>query len=354
MKIAHEFAGYSLSEADLIRRGISKKDRDYREKERIQFLKKCIKKGHSKALSERIYDLIVKFADYGFNRSHSVAYSMVAYQMAFLKANYFPIFMAVLMTSVIGNEGLTIDYIFEVKKRGVTIIPPDIHRSTDQYQYVDQGILMPILAVKGIGKSAYEKFILERHKGAFKDFLDFKNRMKKVISEKNIEMLIHAGALDQFQINRHTMILNKSIEHAGYESYITDFVMQEASEYSFSELSAFEKEALGFNLVYHPLIQYEQDIKKQKLKALSIFEKVLEADVVAYIKKIKTIKTKQGHPMAFLLLDDGETQVEATLFSDLYKSMSKYLTNDVQVFKMRVNEYRNQKTLVVVSIRPIR
>ena len=354
MRIAHEFAGYTLAEADLLRRGISKKDLKTLEDERIRFLKKCEQVGHDPLLSEKIYDLIVKFADYGFNRSHSVAYALVAYQMAYLKANYFPIFMAILMSSVVGNEGLTMDYILEVKRQGIQILQPDINKSTDIYQYENGAIRIPILAIKGIGKSTYDKFIEERNKGDFVDFLNFKSRMSNLISEKNIEMMIHAGALDGFGINHQTMILNKSIEYAGYASYITDFVMIESKEFSFAELIQFEKEALGFNLIYHPMIQFAEQIKKQGLKDLTIFDHVNEAEVVAYIKKMKTIKTKQGKPMAFIELDDGQTQREATIFTDTYQQVTKYLTNDVQVFKMRVNEYRKEKTLVLISIRPIK
>lgn len=353
MRIAHEFAGYTLAEADLLRRGISKKDRDYMENERIRFIKKCQKMGHDDILSKGIYDLIVKFADYGFNRSHSVAYAMVAYQMAYLKANYFPIFMSVLMSSVVGNDELTTNYVVEVKKQGIQIFPPDVQKSTDKYTYENGVIRMPILAIKGIGLSTYTKFDEERKNGRFIDYLDFKKRVNKLFSERIIESFIHAGALDSFNLNRHTMMLNKSIEFAGYEKFIDDFVMQKAEELPFSELSQLEKDALGFNLVYHPLMAYAEEIKKQKLNSLEIFKTANEAEVIAYIKKIKTIQTKQGKPMAFIELDDGVSQMEATLFSDVYKRYLNCLTNDVQVFKMRVNEFRNEKTFVVVSIRKL-
>ena len=353
MRIAHEFAGYTLAEADLLRRGISKKDREYMENERIRFQNRCMEKGYDQNVSSNIYDLIVKFADYGFNRSHSVAYAMVAYQMAYLKANYFPIFMSVLMTSVIGNEGLTIDYISEVKKQGIIIESPDVNISHDRYQVMNDKIYMPILSIKGIGKSTYEKFEQERLKEPFKDFLDFKRRMKKIMNEKNIEMLIHAGACDGFNMNHQTMMNHKSMEDVGYETYITDFVVKSDKEYSFLELATYEKEALGYNLKYLPMNAYQEEFKKQNLNNLSIFKTQNEAEVLAYIKKIKTIKTKQGKPMAFLTLDDGNTEAEATIFSDTYQKMLNYLTNDVQVFKMRVNDYRQEKSLVIISIRKI-
>ena len=166
-------------------------------------------------------------------------------------------------------------------------------------------------------------------------------------------MLIHAGACDGFDMNHQTMINNKNMDDAGYESYITDFVIKTSAEYSFLELATFEKEALGFNIQYLPTNAYKHEVIKQNLSNLSVFDTKSEAEVLAYIKKIKTIKTKQGKPMAFIELDDGNIQVEATIFSDTYQKMLKYLTNDVQVFKMRVNDYRQEKSFVIVSIRKI-
>ena len=263
MRIAHEFAGYTLAEADLLRRGISKKDKDILENERIRFVDKCQKKGYSSEDAKTIYDLIVKFADYGFNRSHSVAYALVAYQMAYLKANYFAIFMTILLSSVTGNESLTKDYMTELRKNNIKVLPPDINLSTHQYVFSNGNVICPLLAIKSIGRQALIKILENRNEqGSFKDYQDFKRRMKKEINDKNVEMLIHAGALNAFGLTHHTMISSKQIDQAGYELYVTDFTMPNLPEYSFSELADFEKEALGYNLVYHPMAMYENEIMK--------------------------------------------------------------------------------------------
>lgn len=351
MRIAHEFAGYTMAQADLLRRGISKKDKDILETERARFIEKCGQKGYNEEVSISIYDLIVKFADYGFNRSHSVAYALVAYQMAYLKANYFAMFMTILLSSVTGNESLTLDYIQELRRHHITVLPPDINRSTDQYHYIEGRVILPLLAVKSIGRSTLQKIIENRTlEGPFKDYQDFKRRMKKEINDKNVEMLIHAGALDHFGLNHQTMNEAKRIDQAGYELYIQDFQIKDYPEYSISELREFEKEALGFNLKYHPLSGYESLIKTYQLSTWRDLDDLSDGLLFARIAKKKVIKTKQGKPMAFLLLSDGITEKEATIFSDAYEKWMKYLDQDVLVFKLKVNSYKEQTSYVIDRI----
>jgi len=355
MRIAHEFAGYTLAEADLLRRGISKKDIQILEKERLRFVERCVKKGYPKETGILLYDYIVKFADYGFNRSHSVAYAMVAYQMAYLKANYFSIFMTILLSSVTGNEGLTSDYLNEIKRKHLRISPPNINLSTDQYIILDDTIYLPLLAIKSIGKHTVKNIMEEREiHGPYKDYPSLKRRLKKEINEKNLEMLIHSGALDFLNLNHQTMIFHKGMDDAGYEQYITDFKLQEMEEYNFSELAQYEIEALGFNMTYHPLNVYQDYIEKHHLQTISDVPHLDQAVVVAYIRKIKKIKTKQGHPMAFVELDDGISMIEATLFNQTFKTYEAQLTSDIQLFKLKKNTYKNQVTYVIDDIKYIK
>jgi DNA polymerase III subunit alpha len=354
MRIASEFAGYTLAEADLLRRGISKKDKNILEEERKRFTQKCHAKGYTKDLAEQIYDYIVKFADYGFNRSHSVAYAMVAYQMAYLKANYFSIFMTILLSSVTGNEGLTSDYLNEVRRRNIKILPPDINLSTDHYVTIEGKIYLPLLAIKSIGRLTVTKIMEERQThGLYQDFLSLKLRLKKEINEKNLEMLIHSGALDQLGMNHQTMMNSIKMSDAGYEQYITDYQVKTYEEFNFSELVAYEKEALGFNITYHPLQVYQALIQKHQLKTLFDFETIHEGIVLAYIKKMKKIKTKQGKPMAFLLLDDGASELEVTLFSESFLKYESMLSDQVMMFKIRANTFNDKKTFVLEAIKTI-
>ena len=351
MRIAHEFAGYTLAEADLLRRGISKKDKAILDAERLRFIEKCEQKGYTDQDANNIYDLIVKFADYGFNRSHSVAYALVAYQMAYLKANHFLVFMSILISSVTGNESLTMDYMTEIKRHGYEVKPPHINLSTDKYIIENDSLLMPLHAVKSIGRVALQKIMENREQqGPFKDYQDFKRRMKKEINDKNVEMLIHASALDSFGLTHQTMNDSKQIDQAGYELYVTDFTLQLKPEYSLSDLQSFEKEALGFNLVYHPMAIYKDIIQRFKLKNLNDIKTGQTGYVLALVKKKKTIKTKQGKTMAFIELDDGVTQLEATLFSEVYQLYEKHIDIDVFVFKLSLNLYKGQSSFVVDQI----
>ncbi|MFU8793611.1 MAG: DNA polymerase III subunit alpha [Acholeplasmataceae bacterium] len=349
MKIAQVFAGYTLAQADLLRRGISKKDHDILEKERANFIKSAVLINRDQARADTIYQYIVRFADYGFNRSHSVAYGMIAYQMAYLKANHFDIFMVALLNSIIGNESLTQDYYQELKNNHVMLLPPDINASTDQYLYTQKGILMPLLSVKSIGRPTVSKILEVRKEGLFKDFLDFKLRIKKEINERNIEMLIHSGALDTFGLNHKTMIENKDIDFAGYELYVKDFKLRNYKDYDIILKGEFEKEALGFNLVYHLLSAYEKEIEKQHLKTIK--EALLSdqaIDVIGYIKKIKKINTKSGKDMAFITIDDGNDTLDITLFHETLRRFETLFSKDVMVFNIRKNMF-NQKTTFVLN-----
>lgn len=350
MKIASEYAGYTLAEADLLRRGIGKKDKDILESERLRFIEKSKRQGYLAEDAETIYDLIVKFADYGFNRSHSVAYALVAYQMAYLKANYFPIFMSTLLSSVTGNEGLTRDYIIEMRQHGVSVLPPDINRSTDQYIYENNHVFMPLLAIKSIGRQAMQKIMAERELGPFVNFQNLKGRLKKDINEKNLEMLIDSGALDQMNLSHRSMIQYKDLSHAGYEQFITDFTMEDLPEFSFQELSKREKEALGMNIKYHPLVMHADYIQKHHLYSLSHIQSLEQGYVLAQRKQMKTIKTKNGDMMAFVELDDGITQLETTIFPNVYQRIFQKLNDEVNVYRLTKNIYRGQVNWLIEQV----
>ena len=353
MRIANEFAGYSLAEADLLRRGISKKDKHILEEERQRFIAKCQTQGRHQTLAAEIYDYIVKFADYGFNRSHSVAYAMVAYQMAYLKANHFEVFMSTLLTSIIGNEGLTLSYLDEVRKAGIEILPPDIRTSGLTYQYQNGSIILPLLAIKTLGRTTVQKIIDTREAQAFTHYHDFKLRLKKELNERNVEMLIHSGALDSFGLNRKTLAMHTEIETAGYEQYITDFKMQDYDNYTIAELAGLERTALGFNLLYHPVFMYQDVKKRQRLDTLADLDQKQEVTVLAYLKDSREIKTKKGEPMAFVTLDDGQREIEATVFADVYQKQQVLLTSDVRIYTIKSKRYQNKRTYQVTNIKPM-
>jgi DNA polymerase-3 subunit alpha len=274
--------------------------------------------------------------------------------MAYLKANYFGIFMTVLLSSVTGNEGLTAEYLQEIRKKNIPILPPDINLSTDTYVYDEQGIRLPLLSIKSIGRQTVVRITEERKQnGPFTDYQNFKYRMKKDVNDKNLEMLIHSGALDVFELNHQTMVYHKHMDNAGYEQYIADFKLKTTEDYSFIEKAQFEKDALGFNLTYHPLRAYADVIRKERLKPLSDLENAQEIEALAFIIKKREIKTKTGQFMAFIVLDDGTTQIEATLFSDLYQKHQAILGADVLIFNIKLNIYKGQTSYVIEGIRKV-
>jgi DNA polymerase-3 subunit alpha len=171
--------------------------------------------------------------------------------------------------------------------------------------------------------------------------------MKKEINDKNVEMLIHSGALDGFGLNHATMDQSKQIDQAGYELYVLDFTLQEKEEYSFAELAEQEKEALSLNLLYHPMRMYHDLIEKHQLVSLSDVIDGKIGRTLARIKKQKVIMTKQGKPMAFLELDDGVSTLEVTLFTDTYQKYRDRLDQDFMVFKLNINQFRGKISYVL-------
>lgn len=353
MKIANEFAGYTLAEADILRRGISKKNADILNKERQRFIDKCLEKQYDKEVATTIYDLIVKFADYGFNRSHSVSYALVAYQMAYLKVNHYKAFMTVLLTHAIGNDKTTYDYINDLRKHNIKVYPPDIQKSTDKYQLVNDHILMPLTKVKSIGNIQINKLLDIRHQ-PFKDFQDFKQNVKSILNQKNIEMLIYANALSAFGMNQHTLYEHRSFEVAGYNKYIDDFQLRMYKEYPFHVLAEHEKEALGFNLIYHPLVAYHEMKESMKLDELKDIETKKIIKALAFVTKIKEITTKTNKKMAFVTLDDGSTSIETTMFTETYEKYKDLLGQSVHIFELKQNTFKNKVSYIINQITVIK
>ena len=209
MQVASKIANYSLGEADVLRRAISKKKKDVLINEEIKFIDKAVKNGYSKELSKKIYDFIFKFANYGFNKAHSVGYSMLAFRMAYLKANYPKEFMSELLTNVIGQESKTKKYIDECKKMNINVIKPSINKSVYEYNIEDIGIRFSLSSIKNVRISVSKEILIQREAGDFKDFYDFVSRTYSLsVNKKVIESLIDSGALDEFGYNHNTLINN--------------------------------------------------------------------------------------------------------------------------------------------------
>lgn len=335
MQIASVFAGYSLAQADILRRGISKKDLKILEDEREKFVSKAILNKRDKDIAYTIYDYIVKFANYGFNRSHSVSYAMVAYQMAYLKANHYKEFMTVLLTSVLNNTKQTLDYLDEIKQKGIKILSPDINLSTDTYQATKNGILLPLTMIKGIGTQVYKNILEKRNEGYFKNFDDFKAKTSHILNQRLLTNLIYAGALDSFKMNKRTLIENSSLEVLGYEQYLTDYKPQMYEEFDIETLVKEEENSYGFNLFYNLMSKYDSFKKKHQIKDIDM-QPQHQVKFVGYISEVKKIRTKNQKEMAFIKITDGKTEIDVTVFPGDYQKHQKTLTKGyVYVFVKR-------------------
>ncbi|MBN2540950.1 MAG: DNA polymerase III subunit alpha [Bacilli bacterium] len=352
MTIANKFAGYSLGEADVLRRAVSKKKREVLESERKRFVQGAKNQGYAESVANTIYDYIVKFANYGFNKSHAVAYALVGYWMAYLKANYGKYFMSVLLNSQIGSVFGTKTYIMEAKQLGINILPPRINKSGVDYVPENGNLRFPIKGIKGIGPIAAEQIISIQDEQPIKDLVDFVKRKRDVHSNV-IEALIFAGVFDDFKQNKRTMIENlpKLISFVEFEYKNETFHFLEYEEYEYEILHEKEKELLGLNFQYHILNKYEEVIKKNKYMLVSDVLESLKENVyfIGVISRIKQITTKKQEEMAFIEVEDIFQNVDTTFFPRTY-SLYKTKLKKGEVFLFSgTKEIRNNKLQVIIK-----
>lgn len=350
MEIALVFAGYTLAEADLLRRGIAKKDERTLMKERQNFIEKSLNNERSKQDAEDIYDLILKFSDYGFNRSHSVSYALVSYQMAYLKVNYPQFFMISLLQSVIGNDTLTLTYLEELKAFGFHTSSPNILKSTHQYQLIDHEIIPPLTVIKSVGEKTMLHIIEKRSQEPFKDFEHAKKSLFGVVSELQLEKMIFAQAFNCFGLNTHTLIENKSFKSVEYFAYMDQVVVTALKEYPLMTLIEKEKEALGFNIA-HEITSYLNTFNAMHLIDLEHKKKV---KVACAIEISKIIKTKQGDKMAFVNVYDGYRNIEATMFPKTYQTYENITEATYFLVDIETSNYKEKENFVITHMKTIK
>ena len=327
MQILNVMGGFTYTESDLIRRAISKKKLDIIESERVNFINRSVKNGYTEDLAKTIYDLIIKFANYGFNKSHSVAYSLIGYQMMYLSVHYKEFFIINLLNSNIGSETKTNEYLTMAREAGIKLYRPDINISGKEYVVYDKGIMLPLNIIKNVGIQSSIAIIKERNEsGEYKDYFDFIRRIYGFNTNKKIiETLIYAGVLDSFNLNRQTMInmledainyaeLTKDLDDSLVEKPIINYV-EELNDY---ELMEIELELYGFYLSNHPASRYTDVLKLKNIK--DYFDKVIKT--VVLIENIKVINTKNNNKMAFLKASDETGSCDFTIFPNKYHLIS--------------------------------
>ncbi|MBQ7140362.1 MAG: DNA polymerase III subunit alpha [Bacilli bacterium] len=354
MQIANIMADYSLGEADILRRAMSKKKIEILNKEQEKFINNSIKKGYTKEISEKVYNLILKFANYGFNKSHSVAYSMISYQMAYLKAHYPGYFLANLLNNVIGSEIKTKDYMLEVKLNKINILKPDINKSTNKYIVENQNIICPLSIIRNVGVAVTNEILKEKEKKEFTGFMDFvKRTYSKSVNRQVLESLIYAGCFENFEYNKHTLInsIDLAINYAELardldESLIDPPEIEILEEFSDDILMKKELEVYGFYLSMHPLSKYKDNNSLNINKLNRYVGKTV--NLFAIIESIKEIETKKKDKMAFFKVVDEYNSIDLTLFPKVYENYMELEVNTIVEVIGKV-ENRNDKLQIIVD-----
>jgi DNA polymerase-3 subunit alpha len=359
MQIAQRVAGYSLGEADLLRKAMGKKDAALMAKERDKFVAGATSHGYDKKKANEVFDYIEPFARYGFNKSHSVAYALVAYQTAWLKVHYPRHFMAALMTSEMDRTDAVVKFINETAQMGIKILPPDINESNYAFTVVGPNIRFGLGAVKGVGQGAIES-ILEARRGVgrYKSMLEFCESVDlRACNKKVIEALIKSGSFDSFGMSRRALF--ESIDNAADSAQRTKdekergqsslFGMASTSimpapriaplpEWPEEEKLRHEKETLGFYITGHPLNKYADELRlfapgvTTETLYRFVDETVNIGGIISQLKRSKIKKgPNEGKIMAKFVLDDQFGSVDVVVFSDLYAKYAKWLENGVAV-----------------------
>lgn len=357
MQVASRLAGFSLGEADLLRRAMGKKKKDVMEGMRRKFLDGAGERGFDPAKAERIFDLMEQFAEYGFNKSHSTAYALLAYQTAYLKAHYPVQFMAALLTSEMSNTDKIVQYLGEAREMGLKVLPPDINTSHVHFAGTRAGeIRFGLAAVKNVGEGAIRAIIERRREhGPFRGLFNFCEEIDpRFLNKRVIESLIKAGAFDALGVPRKSLmaVLDRSIERSQKKARdrlsgqrdlfggasVTETAFGEEipdlGEWGDREKWTYEKEVLGFYLSGHPLQKYEAELKRFCHYQIAEIDPEMsgrEMTLGGVISGYRKLQTRKGDTMAALQLEDMSGTVEVILFPRHYEQYRDYLESEVPV-----------------------
>ena len=349
MQILSKVANYTYGEADVIRRAISKMNKDVILKEKDIFIKRAIDNNYTKDIANEIYELILRFASYGFNKSHSVAYAMIGYQMMYLKVKYPKEFYVSLLNNNIGSSSKTKEYIDEAKFLGLKILKPDINLSTKKYN-IEKEITMPITSIKNIGVVAADTIIKEREKELYKNFYDFVARTySQGVNTKTIENLIYGGALDIFGETRKTLIenINSAILYAELAGGLNNSLvnapeLEKHEEFTQNILMEKELELFNFYVSNHPASKYNE-IKINNIT--EYFDKYITT--VVLLENIKMITTKNGKSMAFIEVSDETGKLDYVIFPNKIDYTNRIKNGDLLKIYGKVEKRLNKYQIIV-------
>jgi len=364
MQAASELAGFSLGEADMLRRAMGKKKPEVIAGLRDRFMEGALGRGVSERAAQEVFSLIERFAGYGFNKSHSAAYALISYRTAYLRCHYFPEFMASTLTSVMGSSERVAMYIDVCRAAGVDVLPPDVNESFKGFTVSGNTIRFGLGAIKNVGEGAAESIISARKSGGpFVSFVDFCNRVDMTaVNRKALESLIRCGAFSEFGKRRALLAIMDQVcdqsavrqrhQESGQASFFdlfeepsgfgtADIPLPDVPDFSESQILAMEKELLGLYISGHPLASVAEAIRKvatMSVRDLSKAEDGAYSTLAGVIIGRKQIITRTGQPMAFVQIEDLTGQVEVVVFPRTYQECADILARDaIVVVKGRVD-----------------
>ena len=356
MKISNILAGYSLGDADILRRAMGKKNPEVMEKERGKFMAGAKANNIPEEKATYIFDLMAKFAGYGFNKSHSAAYALIAYQTAYLKAHYPAQFLAALLSCDVENTDKVVKYINECRQEKIEVLPPDINESVHDFTVIDNRIRFGLAAVKNVGDAALESVLTERDAGGkYRSLADFCGRIDSAkVNRKVIESLIKAGAFDSLNTNRkqYIEVIDQCLEQAkaaqrdrmsgqmnlfaigqpeAVRSGNVEVDLPEVEDWPNLERLTYEKETVGFFLTGHPLEGVMDDLRRVVDTDIAGIEKLYDGQIVrigGLLAAYKEHKSKKGERMAFTVFEDMSANIEVIVFPSTFAECAHLLTGD--------------------------
>jgi DNA polymerase-3 subunit alpha len=357
IKITSEIAGFSLAKADLLRRAMGKKDKELMAKQKSEFINGAVAKGFPKKTAGDIFDMIEKFASYGFNKSHSVAYSIVAYQTAFLKAHYPAEYMTAMMTAEIGDSDYVVRLIDECRKMNIQVLSPDVNESDVTFTVSPDGIRFGLSAIKNVGVSAVETIIKARNEGGrFKNLFDFCARVDlRLVNKKTLEALIQSGACDSLgghrrqmfdaievtasygqKIQGHKAVGQETLFMGGRTAQQEEHLPQFPNVSPWTELEklSHEKSVLGFYFSGHPLDKYEIEVRAfstATFRNSAVVKDGTTVKICGIITGVRKKIDKKGNMMAFITVEDFTGKGDCIVFSDTYRRHQDLIKEDAMV-----------------------
>lgn len=397
MQVAQRFAGYTLGEADLLRRAMGKKKQKEMEKQKAKFLAGAVKKGFTEKHANEIFEMLIPFAGYGFNKSHAAAYSVLAYRTGFLKCHFPEEFMAANLTMEMNSVDKLPEYLAEARRIGLAVDAPDVNRSDIVFDVVDGRIVFGLQGIKGVGESAARAIIDERNThGAYKTFMDFLERVDlKTVNKRSLEALIKTGAFDSLDKNRPTLLHNaeRAVSYAENkkadlangqedlfggtdEKTFSEFVFEELDDMPRTEKLNEERELIGIYVSGHPLDEYRSIIEKcvtlDSKNIARLAEEALakknaaigagsnswelkntgnEYIALGIIHGLKIIRTKKGDEMAFAQLQDFSGDIDLTFFPKTWERIKNQIHEDAAyAFRGKVDSSRETASFIVDTL----